>query len=81
MTRVESTRESPIGCALVNNVFTCTGRDIFQSESTAGTLSGFAGRAHRAGNVLFVRPEFEFSMAGEHMRMGGTSSAIGRRSW
>ena len=79
VTRIESTRESPVGCALVNNVFTCTGRDIFQSESTAGTWSGFAGLRIGAGRVLFVRPEFEFSMAGEHVRMGGVV-AVGA-SW
>jgi opacity protein-like surface antigen len=79
VTRVKSTRESPTGCALVNNVFTCTGRDIFQSESTNGTLSGFAGVRIAAGNVLFVRPEFELSRAGEHTRIGGTV-AIGA-SW
>lgn len=79
VTHIESTRESPSGCALVNNVFTCTGSDIFQSESTAGTWSGFAGLRISAGRVLFARPEFEFSMAGEHVRMGGVV-AIGA-SW
>jgi opacity protein-like surface antigen len=79
VTHIESTRESPADCALVNNVFTCTGRDIFQSESTAGTWSGFAGLRIRTGGVLFVRPEFEFSMAGEHVRMGGVV-AVGA-SW
>jgi opacity protein-like surface antigen len=79
VTRVKSTRESPSGCALVNNVFTCTGRDTFRSESTKGTLSGFGGVRIAAGNVLFVRPEFELSRAGEHMRIGGTV-AIGA-SW
>jgi hypothetical protein len=79
VTRVSSTRESPTGCALVNNMFTCTGRDVFQRESTAGTLSGFAGVRVAAGSVMFVRPEFELSKAGEHMRIGGTV-AIGA-SW
>ena len=79
VTRIKSTRESPAGCALVNNVFTCTGRDVFRSESTAGTLTGFAGLRIRAGRVVFVRPEFEFSKAGEHIRMGG-AVAIGA-SW
>jgi opacity protein-like surface antigen len=68
VTRVKSTRESPIA-----------GGDIFRSESTKGTLSGFAGVRIAAGNVLFVRPEFELSRAGEHMRIGGTV-AIGA-SW
>lgn len=79
VTRVKSTRESPTDCTRVNNVFTCAGRDIFRSESTKGTLSGFAGVRIAAGDVLFVRPEFELSRAGEHMRMGGTV-AIGA-SW
>ena len=79
VTHIESTRESPAGCALVNNAFTCMGRDIFRNESTAGTWSGFAGLRISAGRVLFVRPEFEFSMAGEHVRMGGVV-AVGA-SW
>ncbi|HUP39477.1 MAG TPA: hypothetical protein VM115_05125 [Vicinamibacterales bacterium] len=79
VTRVKSTREFPTGCGLANNVFTCTGRDIFRSESTNGTLSGFAGVRIAAGRVLFVRPEFEVSKAGEHMRIGGTV-AVGA-SW
>jgi opacity protein-like surface antigen len=79
VTRVKSMRESPSDCAFVNNVFTCAGRDIFRSESTKGTISGFAGVRIAAGNVLFVRPEFELSRAGEHMRLGGTV-AIGA-SW
>ena len=49
-----------------------SGGDIFRSESTKGTLSGFAGVRIAAGNVLFVRPEFELSRAGEHTRIGGT---------
>lgn len=79
VTRITSTRESPAGCALVNNVFTCTGRDMFRTESTAGTLSGSAGVRIAAGNVMFVRPEFELSKAGEHVRIGG-AVAIGA-SW
>lgn len=79
MTRVESTRDSPAGCSLVNNVFTCTSRNIFHSSYTAGTLSGFAGLRIAAGHVMFVRPEFEISKAGEHVRIGGTV-AVGA-SW
>jgi hypothetical protein len=79
MTRVRSTRGSPTGCALVNNVFTCTGRDVFRSQSTAGALSGFGGLRIAVGDVMFVRPEFELSKAGEHMRIGGIV-AIGA-SW
>jgi hypothetical protein len=79
VTRVTSTRDSPAGCTLTNNVFRCTSRDIVRSESTAGTLAGFTGVRIAAGNVIFVRPEFELSRAGEHMRIGGTV-AIGA-SW
>lgn len=79
VTRVTSTRDSPADCTLMNNVFRCTSRDVFRSESTTGTLSGFAGVRIAAGNVVFVRPEFELSRAGEHMRIGGTV-AIGA-SW
>jgi opacity protein-like surface antigen len=79
VTRIESTRDSPAGCALVNNVFTCTRRDVFQSTSTSGTLSGFAGVRIPVGEVIFVRPEFEMSKAGEHIRLGGTV-AVGA-SW
>lgn len=71
VTRIESTRDSPAGCALVNNVFTCTRRDVFHSTSTSGTLSGFAGVRIPVGPALFIRPEFEISKAGEHIRMGG----------
>ena len=79
VTRVTSTRDSPADCTLTNNVFRCTSRDIVRSESTSGTLAGFAGVRIAAGNVMFVRPEFELSRAGEHMRIGGTV-AIGA-SW
>lgn len=79
VTRVSSTRDFPADCALTNNIFRCASRDIFRSKSTAGSLSGFAGVRIAAGNVMFVRPEFELSKAGEHMRTGGTV-AIGA-SW
>jgi opacity protein-like surface antigen len=68
VTRVKSTRTQPPGFG-----------DVFRSSSTSGTLSGFGGVRIAAGNVLFVRPEFEISRAGEHLRMGGTV-AIGA-SW
>lgn len=77
--RIGSTRESPVGCALINNIFTCTGREIFKSDSTSGTLGAFAGIRIAAGRAMFLRPEFEFSKGGEHVRMGGTI-AVGA-SW
>lgn len=74
VTHVDTTRESPSGCALVNNVFTCTGRDVFQNDSTDATWGGFAGVRIPAGRVMFVRPEFEFSKAGQYIRLGGLVS-------
>lgn len=68
VTRVKTTHISPIA-----------GGETLRTESTKGTLSGFAGVRIAAGNVLFVRPEFELSRAGEHTRIGGTV-AIGA-SW
>lgn len=44
---------------------------VFRSASTSGVLSGFAGVRIPVGNVIFVRPEFEISKAGEHIRLGG----------
>jgi opacity protein-like surface antigen len=79
VTEVESTRSAPAGCALVNNVFTCTSRDVFDSSSTDASFSGFAGVRIPAGNLMFVRPEFQVSKFGEHVRLGGIV-AIGA-SW
>ena len=59
--RIESSRTEPPGI----------GSAVFQRTSTAGTLSGFAGVRISAGDHLFVRPEFELSKSGEHLRMGG----------
>ena len=80
VTRVTSTRESPTGCARVNNMFTCTGRDVFRSESTAGTLSGFAGVRIPAGNgdVRAARSSISRGRAST-LRIGG-NVAVGA-SW
>ena len=59
--RVESSRTEPPGFGVV-----------FSSQATSGTLSGFAGVRIPVGSRLFVRPEFEVSRGGEHMRIGGT---------
>ena len=67
VTRVKSARTEPFG------------GNTFRRTSTSGTLSAFAGVRIAAGNTLFVRPEFEFLKAGEHIRMGGTV-AVGA-SW
>lgn len=39
------------------------------------TLSGFAGMRFDTGRRVFVRPEFELSQAGEHLRIGGSLAA------
>lgn len=70
-TSVKSTRDAPSGCALINNIFTCSSRDVFRSDATSGTLVGFTGIRISAGRSVFVRPEFELSKAGEHLRIGG----------
>ena len=77
--RIETTRDSPSGCAFINNVFTCSGRDVSRRESTSGAFSGLAGVRIAAGSLFFVRPEFELLKAGEHMRIGGVV-AVGA-SW
>jgi len=60
VTRIKSARTEPFGS------------NVFRSASAAGTVSGFAGLRIAAGHHLFVRPEFELSKAGEHIRIGGT---------
>lgn len=67
ITRIKSARTEPFGS------------NVFRRASTSGTVSGFAGLRIAAGNRLFVRPEFELSKAGEHIRIGGTV-AVGT-SW
>jgi opacity protein-like surface antigen len=47
---------------------------VFSSSKSSGILSGFAGVRIPAGDRLFVRPEFEVSKFGEHLRMGGNVS-------
>jgi opacity protein-like surface antigen len=80
VTRIKSTYDYAAGCGFgPNNQFQCTSRDVHHRESTAGTLSGMAGVRIAAGQHLFVRPEFEVSRAGEHMRIGGTVAIGG--SW
>jgi len=49
---------------------------VFSRTVNAGSVSGFAGLRIPAGTRLFVRPEFEISRAGEHVRIGG-NVAIG----
>jgi opacity protein-like surface antigen len=43
--------------------------------TTSRTLSGFAGVRFDTGRRVFVRPEFEVSQAGEHLRIGGSVGA------
>ena len=72
LTRIRSAYDYPADCTLTtSNQFQCTSRDVTRRTSTSGTLSGFAGVSIAAGRRLFLRPEFEISRAGEHLRMGG----------
>jgi hypothetical protein len=59
VTRVKSARTEPFN------------GNVFRRTSTSGALSAFAGLRIAAGSALFVRPEFEFLKAGEHIRLGG----------
>jgi opacity protein-like surface antigen len=43
--------------------------------TTSRTFTGFAGIRFDAGRRVFVRPEFEVSQAGEHLRIGGSVAA------
>jgi opacity protein-like surface antigen len=63
LARITSTRTEPPGFG-----------GTFSSSDTSGILSGFAGVRIPAGHRLFVRPEFEVSRFGEHLRMGGNVS-------
>lgn len=80
VTQIRSTYDYPAGCGLgPDNRFQCTSRDVHERTSTSGTLSGIFGVRIAVGPHLFVRPEFEASRAGEHMRIGGTVAVGG--SW
>jgi hypothetical protein len=46
-----------------------------ERTTTSKNLSGFAGIRFAAGQRVFVRPEFEVSQAGEHLRIGGSVAA------
>jgi opacity protein-like surface antigen len=71
-TRIRSTYDYPSGCTLgPNNQFQCASRDIHRRTTASATISALTGVRIPAGR-LFVRPEFEISRAGEHMRLGGT---------
>jgi hypothetical protein len=63
ISRIASTRTEPPGFG-----------GVFSSTKKSAMLSGFAGVRIPAGHRLFVRPEFEVSRAGEHLRMGGNVS-------
>ena len=56
VTRVQSIRKSPSGCALGNNIFTCSGSDVFRATPRQVAQRIRRG-AHRGRQVLFVRPE------------------------
>ena len=65
ISRIASTRTEPVGFG-----------GVFSRTVNSGSVSGFAGLRIPAGTRLFVRPEFEISRAGEHVRIGG-NVAIG----
>lgn len=76
--RIKSTYDYPAGCGFGSSTqYQCTTRDVHQRESTAGLLTGVAGVRIAAAPHVFVRPEFQFSRAGEHLRMGGTVAVGG----
>ncbi len=43
--------------------------------TTSATIAGFTGVRFAVGRRAFVRPEFELSRAGEHLRIGGSAAA------
>ncbi len=65
ISRIASTRTEPFGFG-----------GVFSRTVHSSSVSGFAGFRIPAGTRLFVRPEFEISRAGEHLRIGG-NVAIG----
>jgi len=65
ISRIASTRTEPVGFG-----------GVFSRTVNSGSVSGFAGLRIPAGTRMFVRPEFEISRAGEHVRIGG-NVAIG----
>jgi hypothetical protein len=75
-TRIKSIYDYPTRCQLgANNQFQCFGRDVRRRTTNSAALSGFSGVRLGVGQRMFVRPEFELSRSGEHMRIGGTVAA------
>jgi opacity protein-like surface antigen len=62
ITRVRTTSQFP-------------GQPINDRTTTSRTIAGFAGVRVAVGRRAFVRPEFEVSQAGEHLRIGGSVAA------
>ena len=77
MTKVKSTFDYPSNCRLTeNHQFECLSRDIVRRHMTSPGYSGFGGVRIRAAKGFFVRPEFEFSVAGDYIvRMTARVSA------
>jgi hypothetical protein len=48
---------------------------LVDRTTTSRTLSGFVGIRFAARRRVFLRPEFELSQAGEHLRIGGSVAA------
>ena len=65
ISKIATTRTEPAGFG-----------GVFSRTVNAGSVSGFVGLRIPVGTRVFVRPEFEISRAGEHLRMGG-NVAIG----
>jgi opacity protein-like surface antigen len=71
--QIKSVYDSPADCGFgASNQFQCLSRDIRTRTTTSPTLSAFGGVRFAAGQNLFVRPEFEFLTAKEHLRLAGT---------
>jgi hypothetical protein len=65
-----------VGVTRINTVSEFPGFPRSDRTTTSRTLGGFAGIRFAAGRRAFVRPEFEMSQAGEHLRIAG-SVAVG----
>ena len=76
VTRIKTMSEFPDQCGLANNnQFQCLGTRTGGRTTTSPTVSGFAGLRIAVARSAFVRPEFEVSRLGEHLRIGGAVAA------
>jgi len=63
------------GITRVKTISQFPGFPTNERSTTSRTLGGFAGIRFAVGQRVFVRPEFEVSQAGEHLRIGGSVAA------